>query len=541
MNDFLLEVGRLSPNDSVRNNSGDTYNLFDDVCLRDHGALSYVFHNQVSLRKLFVIGNAIPRKAAKSKIDNWLNGSEEAFDLTGLDWVKMFNGIFLLIFVDSRTKNLSLVTDLLGFYPLYFIQTSTQFCISNRMQILSQQVTTPPEINEAAIYTYLHNGHLMFDQSWYREISRCRPASVYNFHSGSVTPEIKHYWTWNQIPAKTKAGVAEQRNFAHLFQRSVLDMDYPEMAAIGLGLSGGLDSRWIAHTLSGYKYFTAHCFAMQGSYELKLSQKVAKALNIPHQFHELDKKNWLENRLESFWMADGCLHLGHLHEGNLHARLFQDVDIFYHGFYGGGIYAGHSEMNARINNKLAASHFVVRNNEYHCDDAYFNFNSIDPYIVFQRMRYQAAYSILLLSQFTKIAIPFYDPDWLICNYQIDDRDQAFSRFYLNTLGRQLDKSLLEIPWQRTGLAPKHVALNCFVQQYKLNSVGERIYNLFGKSRHFINYKYFDDEINHWIREFSSEIKHLGVPYSIRKREHKLRMLSLMVWLRMSQKNRPNVL
>ncbi|MBK9109268.1 MAG: hypothetical protein IPM92_13110 [Saprospiraceae bacterium] len=398
-----------------------------------------------------------------------------------------------------------------------------------------------PELNTKTIYSYLHNGHMMWDQSWFNEIKRCDPSSLYIYEASTKRLCSKMYWGWDQVPPKRIASRKAMEEYAHLFVQSTIDLELADMSSIGIGLSGGLDSRWIAQILSKEKACTAHCFSFDHNWELSLSRRVASELHIPHTFHELSASNWLENRLESLWHSDACLHLGHLHEGNLHRDLLQHSDVFYHGFYGGGIYAGMNELNKRIDRETAARYFKVEHGKFKLDDPFFNAKTIDPYIVHHRMRYQAAYSIFLLSSYTKIAIPFYDLDWIMFNYSIDDKDQAYGRFYLNVLNRELSNDLLNIPWQRTGLHPKFIGANCLFQKFKLNSAFEKIYNLMGKSRHVINYSIFDEQIEFWLKEFASDIKNLDQNFNLKKREHKLRMLSLVVWNRMLQKDSPHVL
>lgn len=541
MNDFLLQIKKA---DHVNLNADEVskqHLLLRQVSLMDRGAISYIYKNENLGRSILVIGNAIPRKKAKYNIERWLNGNALLSESEALEWCKSYNGVFILIFINTLENCIHLVTDFLGFYPLYMHEDKEFISLSNSMKWLAEVRLPKPQLDPRAIYSYLHNGHLMFDQSWFTEIKRCEPASIYSYDNTERTLEAIKYWAWDRIAPKRSSSQKAMETYAHHFSQSTLDLDIPDGSSIGIGLSGGLDSRWISQVLSREKSCTAYCFSMNHKWELSLSRKVAAALHIPHVFHELDSSHWLKNRLESFWQGDGCLHLGHLHEGNIHRDLFQHSDIFYHGFYGGGIYGVSTELNRRIHSEIASKYFKVTDGKFKVDNPFFNIKNIDPYIVHHRMRYQAAYSISLLSAFTKIAVPFYDLDWIMYNYSLDDRDQVYGRFYLQVLNRELSSDLLEIPWQRTGLSPKYIKTNCFYQKFKINPAIERVYNLVGKSRHFINYSIFDNEIEFWLKEFSVDIKNMQQNFHLKNREHKLRMLSLVVWIRMLQKNSPHVL
>lgn len=541
MNDFFLQLKKTDSVLEVSDMQSKRHNWLGCAGLLDRGAVSYIYKNEILKRTFLVVGNAIPRKKARQKADHWLKGSQLISEPDAVDWCKAYNGIFIFIFIDELQGCIQVITDFLGFYPLYKYEDRNQICLSNSMKWLAKVCIQKPEWNTQAMTSYLHNGHLMFDQSWFHEIKRCEPASLYHFSSKTKHFHSNKYWSWEQLKPKRCASRKAMEEYADLFHQSVTDFEWPDFSSIGIGLSGGLDSRWIAQILARNANCTAHCFSFEKNRELNLSRQVAAALNIPHVFHELSNSRWLENRLETFWQSEGCLHLGHLHEGNLHRELFEHTDVFFHGFYGGGIYGGPGEWNRRIRDEVAARYFKVEKGNFKLDDPFFNASTIDPYIVHQRMRYQAAYSIFLLSGYTKIAVPFYDLDWMMYNYSIDDRNQAYSKFYLEVLNRELSADLLGIPWQRTGIAPQHIRANCFILKYKLNAVWERVNNLFGKSRHFINYSDFDDQLHSWIRAFAVDIQQLGLNFPLKTREHKWRMLSLVLWLRMVKKDSPYVL
>ncbi|HEX5626291.1 MAG TPA: hypothetical protein VFX48_09760, partial [Saprospiraceae bacterium] len=126
-------------------------------------------------------------------------------------------------------------------------------------------------------------------------------------------------------------------------------------------------------------------------------------------------------------------------------------------------------------------------------------------------------------------------------YSINDHWQNHSRLYLEALNRDLPARLLEIPWQKTGFAPKQIKWNVFLQSLKWPVIHQSIKNSCGQSRHFINYVAFDQELNQWIKYFQNDIRHLGLDYPLNNRERKQRMLSLVVALRMWSKNHWDVL
>lgn len=114
----------------------------------------------------------------------------------------------------------------------------------------------------------------------------------------------------------------------------------------------------------------------------------------------------------------------------------------------GGIYSNSYELNKRITEDIGFRHFKSVAQNLKTEDSFYDTQSIDPYIVDQKIRNQSAHSIYLMSSYAKIVIPFYNMEWLEFNYSIGDKLQLNSKFYLEVLNSSLSKNLLDIAWQK---------------------------------------------------------------------------------------------
>lgn len=505
--------------------------------------IAYKFTDGEKVKSLVIIGNATARQHAVTYLQNWIC-QDHPNGISKLEVRKLlgcFNGIYLILYMDSKQKILQLINDFLGFYPLYVYEHSDFMGFTNSVHSLYNTPGMRWELDQSAIINYVYNGHLLNDQSWLKGLTRSKPAMMYCFDLANHQTSQQHYWSWSHIGTKQNDKERLIQKYSSLFERSITNLDISPNAKSSIGLSGGLDSRWIA-SLAGHKYnLKALCFASSENWELKLSRKVASILGIPHQYHPISYSNWLEDRLELLWSCDGCLHLGHLHEGKKYHEFLKKTDYYFHGFYGGGIYASPSTCNQKMDQHLAHNWFQSEIELEDSHSEYLNFPSIDPYIAYQKIRHQSAYSVYLLSLQTKVVIPFYDLDWMECNYAIDDHLQLNSKFYLEVLNRSMLPTLLNIPWQRTGIKPSHVWLNRWLLAGKWPGVWNRVANSFGQNRHFMNYHALDNTIQNWLNAFEKEIQELALNFPLTRRENKLRMLSLVLWLKMLQQNTAHVL
>lgn len=490
--------------------------------------------------QLYIIGNVVMHKNTKQHFNNLiatgLVSSQQA-----INCFQQISGISCILRIDKLKKRHILWTDPLGFYPLYVFEKNNLFILSTQQKLFNTIPELHLTIDNQAIQSYLLNGHMISDRSWFKEIKRCKPATTYVFNTQEQTITSSYYWTWSQVQEKMKSGAEIKSDYYLKFRNGILNLDLDNKHSLGISLSGGLDSRWIADIAKDQYKIEAFSFGDQESIELNIAKKASGVLGLKHRIISIDPKNFLNKRMESFWKLDGMLHLGHLHEAGLHSDLHSRYPAVFHGFFGGGVYASPRECNTRINAEMASKHFNFLDDIELWNDPYFDIPRIDPYIIHQRIRNQSAFSPVLLSYYSKMILPFYNLEWLELNYGIDDRQQCWSKFYLEVLSQFMTAKLNNIPWQRTLMPPKWINTNVLAQRLRFPELSEMLFQTTGSSRHFINYRYFDKELRQWLIHFNKEVAQWSEILKPISRENSFRLLSLVVWLKMLSKNSPHVL
>lgn len=490
--------------------------------------------------QLFIFGNIVLHKNAEQQFNN-LIASDQVSSLLVKNCFQHISGFSCLLRIDKRNKNHILWTDPLGFYPIYVLEINSLWILSTQQRILNTIPGLKLTIDYNSVQSYLLNGHLISDSSWFNEIKRCKPASAYVFDSLEKKIGHSYYWSWSQLKEQENTGVRIKSEYYQKFRDGILNLNLENKQLLGISLSGGLDSRWIADIAGKHFRLEAFSFGDKASTELKIAKQVSAVLGINHRILSIDSDAFLQKRLASFWVLDGMLHLGHLHEAGLHKDLHGSYPAVFHGFFGGGVYASIRESNTRITSEIASKHLHLMNEDDLCNDPYFDIARMDPYIIYQRIRNQSAFSAFLLSHYSKMILPFYHLEWLELNYGIDDRQQCNSKFYLEVLNEFMATELTDIPWQRTLIPPKWIKANVMAQQFRFPSITELLFQKTGSSRHFINYKLFDEELSQWLVLFKKDIALWSEFLKPVSRENSFRLLSLVIWLKMLSKNSPDVL
>ena len=305
-------------------------------------------------------------------------------------------------------------------------------------------------------------------------------------------------------------------------------------------MSGGLDSRWVAFCMNQVtKNCQSFTFGFSGSLDMLIAEKVSKLLKIIWNPIFLNINNWFSDRLELFWQADGLVPIIHFHEGDIYKQIVNQWNIVVTGFYGGGIYGGRNEKNERITHKIAHKYISFNTNEDFVMDKYFNIKSIDPYLSFQKISNLAAVQVYNMTKHFKVLIPYYNMNWLKINYSIDDTLQINSQFYLEALNKHMPEPLRKTIWQKTLLPINMVKSNVFFSKYRISSMLNYFCDLMGIKKNFLFYSRTEKQLNYLICQLdSSELILQLKPKSV---ESKMRYVSILLWMKMCEEKRSNVI
>ncbi|HEX3157835.1 MAG TPA: hypothetical protein VHQ45_04935 [Gemmatimonadaceae bacterium] len=169
------------------------------------------------------------------------DGTAAARLLTTLD------GPFAAVHWDAAAGALTVVTDFLGFQPLYVAGTPGGVVLASDLRSIARSgaVTLTPD--PAAWGAFFAFGHLIDDLSYFREVRRVPAGSVLRFErDGRRTTE--RYWHWPAPAPELQLANVDTGEIVETLVRSA--RAYGAYGQTGvLLLSGGFDSRLVLHVL----------------------------------------------------------------------------------------------------------------------------------------------------------------------------------------------------------------------------------------------------------------------------------------------------
>lgn len=186
--------------------------------------------------------------------------------------LKRQNGAFASIYWSAAEKKLLIVTDFLGFKPLYLRR------VRGELQIASDTKAWSEEPDLSAWGAFVSFGHVIGDRSLMAGIERVRPATVLVYDPVEDKLTENSYWTWPTTNPKPDldALVESLRDSIRA---------YREYGAGQLLLSGGFDSRLIAFLLRDTETpVSATCVSHHDELldaDGKIASALARQLRIP--------------------------------------------------------------------------------------------------------------------------------------------------------------------------------------------------------------------------------------------------------------------
>ncbi|MBU2540165.1 asparagine synthase [Patescibacteria group bacterium] len=232
----------------------------------------------------------------------------EAYKLGKLEsFIPSINGLFSFFIYDKERNSLIIGNDRYGLRPIYYRKISDGIIFSSELkgliEIKQKIENLKNTVNEEAIIEHFTFQHLFGAKTMIKEISLFSPASILKYSDDEIS--LTNYW---QPQFKEKRDMTEKEAIEGLdekIKKAVERKISRNQKDIGIGLSGGLDSRIILdilEKLKGENKFVLRSFnygMSEDNLDSLFSKRLANLYGIVHEFIRIGYKSCLEKGLAS--------------------------------------------------------------------------------------------------------------------------------------------------------------------------------------------------------------------------------------------------
>lgn len=255
-------------------------------------------------------------------------------------FLKKIDGIFSAVIYDKNRRTLQLISDRYGLRHLYITINEKGLAWASEIKAFAYLSTLTNRIDPESVATFLNNGYLTGDQTWFKNIKLLEPATIVSWDL-TTTATIR-YWDWKDIKPidyiPKYDTIAQQ--LGELFVKSVARR-CNKGERLGIGLSGGLDSRAIFAALPDFcEPVPVVTFGTSNCEDILLARSVAALRPTDHNVLSISADNWLSNRAQGIWLTDGQFNMLHMHGIEQIDQIGSLYDIELNGFLGDALLGG---------------------------------------------------------------------------------------------------------------------------------------------------------------------------------------------------------
>jgi asparagine synthase (glutamine-hydrolysing) len=167
--------------------------------------------------------------------------------------LKRLNGMFVIVIVDLRKREVHVVRDHMGVKPLYWTQAGGALLFASEAKAFLAHPAFRPQLDEACLDEYLAFRYCAGDRFLLKGVRQLRPGHCMHIAGGRVS--VRRYW---EIPDEevrlpvSRAQAVDQ--LEDLLRRSVKSQLLSDVK-VGCQLSGGIDSSLVS--VAARSYFDA--------------------------------------------------------------------------------------------------------------------------------------------------------------------------------------------------------------------------------------------------------------------------------------------
>lgn len=269
-------------------------------------------------------------KGTESILHRWKDGK--------MNWDEDLSGPFAILIIEKEFKEITFITDLMSFIPIYKFHEKDDFIISTHVDALAKVSNQSEHIDPASQVDFILHGVITYPYTMYEKIKQVKPATIHQFNNKSNTHSEKNYW----LPYEKEiglsiddAGIKLRNSLKDYIQRIV-----KETNNISQFISGGEDSRVLSALLQKVNR-DGFIFIDEMNLEGKIAKRVAEIYGADLQVHTRHKHHYSHILPSCSTLVGSGSQYHHAHTFGFHQSCeLQSYDAVFGGLFSDALLKG---------------------------------------------------------------------------------------------------------------------------------------------------------------------------------------------------------
>ncbi|ASN04231.1 asparagine synthase-related protein [Virgibacillus necropolis] len=209
-----------------------------------------------------------------------------------IQWDEDLSGPFVILLINKVTWNVTCVTDLMSFIPVFTYVDSSNLILSTHVDMLARLSDQQDEIDLVSKADFILHSVVTFPYTSYTHLRQIEPATVHTIQRGSNQLQSKAYWTPEEKIVYESIDQASDdlrdglQNYVNKITKS--------MSHVAQFISGGEDSRLLSALLPYECTRDAFIFLDHMNIEGKLAKRAAETYGASFNLATRSKTHYLE-------------------------------------------------------------------------------------------------------------------------------------------------------------------------------------------------------------------------------------------------------
>lgn len=201
----------------------------------------------------------------------------ERWQQNHIQWDEDLSGPFVVLVIDKQNRQVSCITDLMMFIPVYYYEKSGELTLGTHVDALASAADQVDLVDTVSLVDFVLNGAVTYPFTAYANIRQCHPAAVHEFELDDIinSKQTEVYWVPREFypySSINQAALALREGLQDYVERITVDMN--EVAQF---ISAGEDSRALAGLLPQRLKRDAFIFLDKMNREGRIAKKAAEA------------------------------------------------------------------------------------------------------------------------------------------------------------------------------------------------------------------------------------------------------------------------
>jgi len=287
------------------------------------------------------------------RLDRRLDVLAEDYRRRGAEALYPFEGAGNLILFDRQASCCFIVTDRLGWMPLYVAhpEQPERTVVCSHPDVLAASCAEPQALDEASLAEHLATRRVLHPYTSYRDVRELSPASVYRWDAAGFRREKSYWMPEMNLDANLKMETLAME-LAEITREEVRRREADTPGRKGLLLSGGLDSRAILFALARPQEALSITLCDGPGREAQIAAAMAKAAGAEHPLFQRDPEYYGNMAVNAVRVLGGMCDFGHAHTGGFSAPLHAaSPHLLFHAYFADGLFKGY-ELDRRTRRPL---------------------------------------------------------------------------------------------------------------------------------------------------------------------------------------------